>query len=301
MNVSVAITSIGVDGEQTDRVTATPKPQITLYRGMTFVTSETHYLQRKLVSEVIDIGRRHTSLGRLITARVIQQGKSLISGPAETAGIKALIDKLTTQGINTVLVDGALSRMSLASPAVTDGIILSTGAAFSANIPQLVRKTKFIKQLIELPGIPEELAQKLMIAKQGIWAIDEEGQIHDLCISSIFLIEKRKDDLFRFGSRLFVAGAISDKLLTFLRQQHRSVELIIGDFTKVFATQEVYDAFIRDGNRMYSLMRSNLIAVTVNPYSPNGFYLDSDQLRDKMEAELAIPVYDVKKIDSLKH
>lgn len=298
MDTPVAITSIGVDGEHTDRVTSTPKPQVTIYKGMTFVTSEVHYLQRQLVSEIVDVGRKYTSLGRLITANVIQQGKCLISGPAETMGVKALIDQLSARGIQTTLVDGALSRMSLASPAVTDGIVLATGAAFSANIPQLVRKTKYVKQLIELPRVRKEWLPTLSALSSGIWAVDDEGSIHDLEIPSIFLIEKREKDIFRYGTRLFVTGAISDKLLNFLRQQRRQVELIVSDFTKVFATQEVYDAFVREGNRMLSLMHSNLIAVTVNPYSPAGFYLDSETLREQMSRELNVPVYDIMKITS---
>ena len=39
----VAVTSIGVDGERTDRVTQTEKPEIFFSRGMTFITSEFHY------------------------------------------------------------------------------------------------------------------------------------------------------------------------------------------------------------------------------------------------------------------
>lgn len=296
MDARVAITSIGVDGEHTDRVSSTPKPQVTLYRGMTFVTSEVHYLQRQLVSEITDVGRKYTSLGRLVTAEVIQQGKCLISGPAETMGIKTLISQLSDSGIETTIVDGALSRMSLASPAITDGIVLATGAAFSANIPQLVRKTKYIKQLIELPQVPAAWLDPLGRLLSGLWAIGDDGEVYDLEIPSIFLIEKREKDIFRYGSRIYVTGAVSDKLLNFLRQQRRQVELIVADFTKVFATQEAYDAFIREGNSMKSLMRSHLIAVTVNPYSPAGICLDSAVLREQMSRELNVPVYDIMKL-----
>ena len=51
----VAVTSNGIDGEKTDQVTQTEKPEIELYEGSLFVTSEYHYRQRQLVSEIVDL------------------------------------------------------------------------------------------------------------------------------------------------------------------------------------------------------------------------------------------------------
>lgn len=295
----IALTSIGVDGEQTDRVTQTAKPEITIYEGMIFVTSEKHYLQRKIVSEILDVSNERTALGRLITARARSRGKALISGPSDTAGIRKLIADMARFGVDTTLVDGALSRLSLASPAVTDAMILATGAALSANIPQLVRKTRFVQRLIELDVVHENLAEKLQPLKNGIWAIDNNGEVHDLEIPSVFLLDKREKDIFRFGARFFVAGAVSDKLFSFLRAQNKNVELIIHDFTKVFVSQNEFDAFLRGNNTVKSLVRNQLIAVTVNPLAPNGFLLDSDVLKQEMENALHVPVYDVRKIARL--
>ena len=48
----VAVTSIGIDGETTDQVTRTQKPEIVLREGMYFGTSEAHYRQRRLPDNV---------------------------------------------------------------------------------------------------------------------------------------------------------------------------------------------------------------------------------------------------------
>ena len=296
MGTQIALTSIGVDGEQTDSVTQTPKPEIVIPKGMIFVTSETHYAQKKLVSEILDVSEKRTALGRLITARALSEGKVILSGPAETAGVRKLIDEMGQFGVQTTVVDGALSRLSLASPAVTDAMILATGAALSANIPQLVRETAFVKRLIELPQIEAALAEKLQMLNQGLWAIDANGNVHDLEIPSVFLFDKRETDIFRFGTRIFVSGAISDKILSFLRRQNKKVELIVSDFTKIFVTQKEFGAFLRSGNSLKTVLRSKLIAVTINPAAPNGFVLDSETLQQEMEKALDVPVYDVKKI-----
>ena len=296
MDTQIALTSIGVDGEQTDSVTQTQKPEIVIPKGMIFVTSETHYAQKKLVSEILDVSEKRTALGRLITARALSEGKVILSGPAETAGVRKLIDKMKQFSVQTTVVDGALSRLSLASPAVTDAMILATGAALSANIPQLVRETAFVKRLIELPQIEAALAEKLQMLNQGLWAIDANGNVHDLEIPSVFLFDKRETDIFSFGTRIFVSGAISDKILFFLRRQNKKVELIVSDFTKIFVTQKEFSAFLRSGNSLKTILRSKLIAVTINPAAPNGFVLDSETLQQEMEKALDVPVYDVKKI-----
>ncbi len=147
----IGVTSIGVDGESEDSVHGTVKPSIALRRGTVFVTSERHYRQRRLVSEILDVSATGTSLGRLVTARVVEPGTVILSGPATTSGLKTCIDAMTQYGVETTLVDGALSRLSLASPAVTDAMILATGAAVARSIPEVVRKTKFVCDLIRLP------------------------------------------------------------------------------------------------------------------------------------------------------
>ena len=69
------------------------------------------------------------------------------------------------------------------------------------------------------------------------------------------------------------------------------------DFTKLFITPEVYNDFTRKGNRLMMLQRSKLIAVTLNPTSPQGFLLDSRSACDALSDALQTPVYDVMKIE----
>ena len=145
-----ALTSIGIDGENRDQVCQTPKPEIIVPEGMIFVTSEKHYRERRLVAEIMEIDDHRTALGRLVIARAKTSGKVLLSGPADTAGLKSLIRHMKDFGVRTTLVDGALSRLSLASPTVTEAMVLATGAAVSGNIRELVRRTRYVCDLIDL-------------------------------------------------------------------------------------------------------------------------------------------------------
>ena len=296
---SVAITSIGIDGETIDQIYQNQKPEITVYEGMTFVTTEKHYRLRKVTSEIIDIlNYSSTAMGRLIVAKAINTGKILLSGPPDTCNLKHLIHDLDSKYSSDItIVDGALSRLSLGAPAITDAMILTTGAALSLNIPELVRKTKYVFDLINLPEINDELKNKLEHINNSIWAIDNNN-IHDLHIQSVFLLNKSETNIFQFGNTLFIPGAVSDIVIEKLKTQKdvSNTVLIIRDFTRLFVTPDLYYSFIRKGGQIRVIDKPNLIAVTANPLSPSGYMLNSEILRDELNKVLNVPIYDVKKM-----
>ena len=292
-----AVTSIGVDGEQTDAVYGSAKPEITLFDNMLFITSEKHYYQRQLVSEIIAVDPRRTSLGRLVTGRVVCGGKILLSGAASTGMLRSQISGFRNMGVPLTIVDGALSRLSLASPTVTEAMILATGAAVSPNISQLISKTRFVCRLIALDEVRPNLQQKLNPLEQGLWAVDAEDTVHDLHIDSVFLLDKKKSDLFAYGNTIFAAGAVSDRLVKYLAAQKNIADtlLIARDFTKFFVTPETFNEYTRRGGRINVLQRSNLVALCLNPTSPQGYNLNSDEACSALSDALGLPVYDVKK------
>lgn len=295
---NLALTSIGIDGETLDQVTQTSKPEIEIFENTIFVTSEKHYKSKQVISEILDVSERQTSLGRLVTAKAINTGKLMFSGPADTFWLKSIISQMQNYNVDITIVDGALSRMSLSSPAVTECMVLATGAAVSTNIPQLVKKTKFVYNLINIEVFESPINSKLLSIEKGLWAIDKDYNIIDLNIASVFLLEQHKENLFRYGNKLFISGAISDNLLNFLRTQKNisDIVLIVKDFTKIFVSQEAYLAFLKKGGTLKVLLQTKLMAVCINPVAPNGFVLDSDKLKSAMTESLQIPVYDVKKM-----
>ena len=297
MGVHVGVTSIGVDGEQVDAVFATAKPEIVLYEGTHFITSEKHYLGRQLLSDLVAVDAMRTSLGRLVTARVMVRGKVLLSGAATTALLRRQIADLQAYGTDVVIVDGALSRLSLASPTVTDAMVLATGAAVSVSLQQLVNRTRYVHRLIQLDEVESTLRDTLNTIESGLWAVDNDGMVHDLGISSVFLIGNSGDDLLRYGRTIFAAGAVSDRLLKVLTSRGKGITLIVRDFTKLFVAPEVMADFTRAGGRLMVLQRSRLVAVTLNPTSPQGFTLDSRAACAALADALQTPVYDVMKIE----
>ncbi len=298
-NINIGLTSIGIDGEGTDQVTQTSKPEITLTKGTVFSTTEQHYQRKQLVAEVLDLSDYRTSLGRIVTAKALSQGKSLISGPADTVRLTELIVKNKQRGIDLTIVDGALSRKSLASPSVTEAMILATGAAYSINPKQLVRGTAFLCSLIQIEEVDPQIKSMLSSCDNGVYALSACGELNKLTIPSAVLFERNKEELFRYGNTLYINGILSDKLLEYLRLQKQcaSCTIIIKDFTQLFITPEVFAAFSRKGGKIRVLHRSKLIAVTLNPTSPSGYKLDSETICRELSAAIDLPVYDVLNIN----
>ena len=295
----IAVTSIGIDGEKVDAVTRTSKPEITLHEGMLFATSEIHYTSRFLSSEIIEIGDDNTSLGKVILSRVLSQGNVMLSGPSDTASLKRVINKFEKLGSDIVIVDGALSRKSLASPSVTDGLVLCTGAALSLNIDELVLQTKHTYSMISLPtfNVSQLVKEKLEKVNRGLWAIQDD-EILDLEIVSSVGLENNRDKLFAKGKTIFFSGMLTDKALEVIMFDDKvdKCVIVVKDFTRLFISPMLYRKFILRGGAINVLIKSKLIAVCVNPTSPTGYSLNSEKLIAKLFETLDIPVYDVMKI-----
>ncbi|MBR5782505.1 MAG: hypothetical protein IKY27_11090 [Bacteroidales bacterium] len=292
----VAVSSIGIDGETTDQVTKTAKPEIFLREGMYFGTSEKHYLMKRLSSELLEISDESTSLGNIVIGKALTPGKILLSGPSSSSGLVRWMDEMKKYDIDLTIIDGALSRMSLASPTVSESMILATGAAYSANINTLVQKTAFVVQMINLDITSQENCDTLNNIKNGVWAIDEEGELHDLKVASSLSININTDGLKKCKT-LFVSGALTDNFVNNIRQNRifNEAELVVRDFTKIFLTPMTYNSFVNGKRKISVLQKSKLIAVCVNPTSPNGIILDSEKLCNLLSEAIKLPVYDLKK------
>ena len=291
----IAVSSIGIDGETTDQVTKTAKPEIFLREGVYFGTSEKHYLMKRLSAELLEITNENTSLGNIIIGKALTPGKILLSGPSSTVGLRRWMDEMKKYDIDLTIIDGALSRMSLASPTVSESMILATGAAYSANINTLVQKTAFVVQMINLDLTSEDNREVFNDIKNGVWAIDEDDVIHDLKVASSLSININTDGLKKCKA-LFVSGALTDNFINHIRQNKifNETEIVVRDFTKIFLTPMTYNSFVNGKRKITVMQKSKLIAVCVNPTSPNGIVLDSEKLCNTLSEAIKLPVYDLR-------
>ena len=90
----VAVTSIGIDGENKDQVTSTKKPEIYLREGMFLSTAETHYRERRLVSELVEITNEINNSMDNMTSSAKEIGAAV--------GNVVTLSQTTEQGVQTV-------------------------------------------------------------------------------------------------------------------------------------------------------------------------------------------------------
>ncbi|MDR0437166.1 MAG: hypothetical protein LBH22_02550 [Bacteroidales bacterium] len=293
----IALTSIGVDGEERDILYDTPKPRIVLHEGMVFVTSEQDFEQCEFPTEILSVSDRSTALGRLITAQAKGSGKVVLSGPSDSAWLQTTLMELPNYGVELTLVDGALSRMSLASPAVTDAMILCTGAACSPQLPELIRRTRFRCSLIDLEQADDVLQKQLQTLENGIWVENPTNREWGKIGNSVFTFDNDNAPVRALRAtpqRIYITGAITDHFFKSLNAQKKhNTHLIITDFTKLFITPLTYDNFLRNGGQINVLQKAKLLAVCTNPTSPEGAHLNPIALREQMQEALGVNVYDV--------
>jgi predicted GTPase len=294
-NYKVAVTSIGVDGEEKDVLYNTLKPRITLHSGNVFITSERHFNEKKIDAKIISTSKQQTALGRLITAKALSTGQVVLSGPSDSDLMAEYIDKLKASDISLILVDGALNRMSLASPSVTDALVLCTGAACAIKLDQLIKKIKYQCELINIKKIGDQIESKIKGIDTGVWLINE-NEITKLS-DTLFSTNINITPALQGNKIIYIAGALTDNFMKELIKNKKidDMTIIIKDFSRIFVSQQNYYKFVRRGGNFNVKQSANLIAVCSNPTSPDGYNYEADELRSALEAELDIPVYDIMK------
>lgn len=86
-------------------------------------------------------------MGEVIILRACSDGFIQLAGPSMTAQLARLKKRMFELGAAKVIIDGALSRKSLAMPAVSDAAILCSGASYSPDIRKLLKTHAFRRSL----------------------------------------------------------------------------------------------------------------------------------------------------------
>lgn len=295
-NLKIGITSIGIDGELLDQVTGTAKPEIEIVEGMYFATSEKHYKDKNFWAEVLDVTDETTPLGRVVIGKALNDGKILLSGPVSSYLIKKIIDKFSMKGVDLTLVDGALNRLSVGAPVITDGIVLATGGAVSLDIKEIIKKTAYTIELLNIEKVDENFKKKI-VGAEGIYKINLlDGIIEKLEIKSILFFHQIKENIFKNGDGIYTSGAITDRFIEMVIKQEwiRGFTVVVTDFTKIFVSKENLNRYRRAGGEIKVLDKTNLLAITVNPTSPTGRLLSSEEIIGELKKYTDVPVVDIR-------
>lgn len=148
---TAALTSIGRDGESVDIVTGTEKPGIWVHEGTLIATAADMLRLCDITIEVLHTTGMRTPLGEVVIVRALSDGQVQLAGPSMNDQLAQAVALLQSLGAETVLIDGAISRKSLASPTVSEATILCAGASYHPDMDTVVADTAHACRLLMLP------------------------------------------------------------------------------------------------------------------------------------------------------
>lgn len=333
MGMLLGLTSIGRDGEALDLVTKTDKPTIYVYENTLIATAESLFDQGTATMEILHMSDHHTAMGRIVIAKVHHEGYVQLAGPATNSGIQSIIGVMHRLGAQLVLVDGALDRTSLASPAVTGATVLATGAVLSRDMENVLQQTAHKVALLQTPQVNQSLRSAMYHAtserKIGIAIPGAAGdtvkwldlktalgagkrigaQVTQMTSSTLENtqgagVPENQDacsalkNTFILLPGSLVASMVQDFLA--VRGTLAGITWVVQDATKVFIEARDYLQLKRFGFNLRVMQSINLMGVTVNPTAPQGYAFEAEAFKVAMAAKIApVSVFDVYLEDAL--
>jgi hypothetical protein len=283
-DLPVGVTSIGRDGEQRDVLDARiAKPAIQLQAGSLVASTGALLRASGFAHERLEQTGVRTPLGEVVIARLSEPGAVEVAGPSAARDVRAVSDAMVAHGAERVLIDGAIDRRAASSPAVSDGLVLATGAVLGEAIELVVAATRDAVELVRLP-----LAGGDGVALEGRLVLSgEPAEIAAL------LREHPRADTF------LVEGALGERFLEGLlaarkERAGRELRIVAGDPTRVFLSRHAPSWYGRQGISIAVRRTIDLRAITVNPVAPHSHRFQSRELRELIAAAVpGVPVLDV--------
>lgn len=235
-------------------------------------------------------------MGEVIILRACSDGFIQLAGPSMTAQLARLKKRMFELGAAKVIIDGALSRKSLAMPAVSDAAILCSGASYSPDIRKTVEDTCFSAELMMLPQTERTEDVRQCKQKYGVFFGSgthggEQTEFSEL---------SRAAELVRKGGAeaVLMRGGVPDSAANALIAAGRALnglEIICEDGSRLLLSHKNYEKLVRAGARFTVLNKTRLLAVTVNPFSAKGSHYNKTEFYDAMCSGLGgrVPVLDV--------
>ena len=297
----LGLTSIGRDGEEEDTVICAEKPRIYVEKGTFIATSKQCLYNSDITREIIRTTGINTAMGEVIIAGALSDGYVELGGPSQNTYMEHICKTLKEVGSDLVIVDGALSRKSFASPAITEGTILSTGAAVSINMDKVVEKTNHCIKLLSLERENNEEIQRLcknIPIDHRVSIINKDMTVINLNLSTALdSCREISESLKQHTTYVLIRGIVSDKLIEGIMKstnKYKKVTFLCEDGTKLFISADTLYKFMKQGGKLKVLNKINIICITANPKSPYGYEFDGSKFLEKLKSKINLPVFDVK-------
>jgi len=315
MEIPIGLTSIGYDGEEIDNITRLPKPRLFVRKNTILATAQKCLMGGSAKYEVLETTDIKTPLGNINIVRIVEEGLAVVAGPNKGSQLKYVAKKMVEDlGCKIVLVDGALNR--IAPMIETDGIIVATGAARNVNIESLVRETKALYEILDLPEVPEEDIHNFSQSdKIVLYPKNPKEEKRELNYGSLIDESTVKEIIGAIEDTkvIFIPALIAENSLKRLNDSLGKLwadkTLVINEPIKLLTggnpeslLEEVNRIRLRGGS-VTTLRKLPLLAITVNPFYPKyrfekdtyePGYVDKNELQEKMRGAVKVPVINIR-------
>lgn len=299
--IVLGITSTGRDGETQDLVTGTEKPRVYLDQGTLVSVPSQLFGLADAGLEILRRTKYSTAIGELLICKVQDAGYVQIAGPVINSETKKLCQDMFALGCDLIMIDGAIDRKTIASPETSDAIILATGAVLSRSMKKVVEETAHVVHLYGLPEFDENDKVSEFIRQdkyEHIIAFNDKGEGKVLDLVTGLGAARYIDDAIEDDTRyIFIPGAFTNSVVADISNKHlKQVEFILKDPTKIFVNIMDWGQLRKRGFKVKVLKNIEIAAITVNPWSPQGYTFDSDVLIEAMKNLIPdMPIIDVRK------
>ncbi|MGL5312572.1 MAG: hypothetical protein ACRC92_04935 [Peptostreptococcaceae bacterium] len=298
-DITLGLTSIGVDGEKEDIVTTTPKPRIYVNKGSIIATAKNCVLKSDITKEILETTNINTPLGKIVIFKALSDGFVELAGPSRNSGIKYICNRLNELGSELAIVDGALSRKTLASPSITEATIFCSGAVLNSDINKVVDQIIFEVELMSIENIDDEKLMDIYedLEDYKVCIINKDYSYRNLNLKTTLnsqddIIENLDDN----SKYILVNGIVVNSFIEGLiknTDKYKGKTILVKDGTKIFLDKLIYNKFIALGGSIKVIDKINLLGISINPTSINGYSFCSEEFQSKLKERTTLQVFNV--------
>lgn len=296
----LAITSIGRDGEKYDAINGNiKKPPISVPAGTLVSSTIPLFEKSNLRYRVAHTTAIRTAVGRIVVAELLEPGDVEVAGPTTVRDTRRVCETMLAAGADLALIDGALNRKATACPDLSDGVIISTGAALDRELDEVVSITREQLDMLLLPSVAEERLRQLTIdAGISALALDRRGDVVE-ALPEPEVSEEAGWFASMDGavSTLVFRGALAEGVIDRAlgtRARPEELTFVIRDSTKLFVSRTKWQSYEKRRVRLRVQQATKLIGLTVNPVCPESHAFGQEEFLARMKAETRVKsVFDV--------
>lgn len=282
---TLAITSIGLDGEKIDNVTFLEKPRITVAKN-TLIATAFSCLETSTIEYVIyEKTGINTPLGEIIIVEATKEGEVLVAGPSTNHDMKDIINRFLKYNPAKILIDGALFRKSIASTKLVDSIIVVTGASYHNDMNVVVSDTKTFIDQLTLEQTTNPYVKTFGIESNYFLTNGSMSQINESLIANEHAL---KDGIFQHET-LVLKGALTNRMIDLFvtsRQEIKLKRIIVRDGSHVLLSASHYQNLRKLGIKLQAFYNIHILFVAYNPTSPYCEPFDNNEFKMNLQTSL---------------